>query len=46
MCWTPAHTRQKTKTDKYKKTTQYVVDDTIQEKKRRRQTKQKTQHNM
>ena len=68
MCWTPPHTRPKTKTNKTKNTTQYVLDDTIHKKKdedkqtkkhnticvgrhhtqdkRRRQTNQKTQHNM
>jgi DNA-binding protein len=28
MCWTPAHTRQKRKTNKTKNTTQYVLDTT------------------
>ena len=68
MCWTPPYTRKKTKTNKTKNTTQYVLDDTIQktkdedkqnkkhnticvgdhhaQDKRRRQAKQKTQHNM
>jgi hypothetical protein len=30
MCWTPPYTRKKTKTNKTKNTTQYVLDDTIQ----------------
>jgi hypothetical protein len=41
MCWTPPHIREKTKTNKTKNTTQYVLDDNHAQDKRRRQTKQK-----
>jgi hypothetical protein len=33
MCWTPPYTRKKTRTNKLKNTTQYVLDDTIHKKK-------------
>jgi len=45
MCWTTPYTRNKTKTNKPKNTTQYVGHHHTQDQ-RRRQTNQKTQHNM
>jgi hypothetical protein len=43
MCWTPPHTRPKTKTNKAKNTTQYVLDDTIH--KNKDEDKQSKKHN-
>jgi UDP-2,3-diacylglucosamine pyrophosphatase LpxH len=43
MCWTPPYTRKKTKTNKTKNTSQYVLDDTIQ--KTKGEDKQSKKHN-
>jgi hypothetical protein len=43
MCWTTPYTRKKTKTNKPKNTTQYVLDDTIQ--KTKGEDKQSKKHN-
>ena len=45
MCWTPPHIREKTKTNKTKNTTQYVLDDTIHKTKDEdKQNKKTTQY--
>ena len=45
MCWTTPYTRQKTKTNKTKNTTQYVLDNTIHKTKDEdKQNKTKTQY--
>jgi hypothetical protein len=43
LCWTPPHTTQKTKTNKPKITTQYVLDDTTH--KMKDEDKQNKKHN-